>query len=88
MNLDVDMTLTPAAAGAARATAAIVPGKRGPKDVTPAGVVLLFMGEGRTVRALLSPQEAQMLGMMLVTCACVAEGGPPPSVATPSNGGS
>lgn len=81
MKIDIDKALSPTSAGAWRGNACIVPGRRGPKDVEPAGVAVVLMGEGQTIRILLSTLEARGLGEMLLVCGAVAEGGPPPVVA-------
>lgn len=78
MKLVVDDVVTPQAAGPGRAQCAIVQGQKTGTDVVPSGVAMMAMGEGRTVRFMLSPTEAQALGMMLIVCGCTAEGGPPP----------
>lgn len=80
MKLEIAAVMTPDAAGPARAEALIVPGP------TPA-VLFLAKGDGRTVQIVLSSAEARVLGEMLITCGCVAEGGPPPSLDPPAASG-
>lgn len=78
--MEIDATISPDAAGPARADALIVPAQKTDRDVIPPAVVLLARGDGRTVQLVLSTAEARMLGELLITCGCYAEGGPPPTV--------
>ena len=80
MRMEIDATISPDAAGPARADALIIPEVKDGRDVQSAAVVLLARGDGRTVQLVLSTAEARMLGEVLITCGCYAEGGPPPTV--------
>ncbi len=83
MKVDIDKALNPQAAGAWRGNACIVPGRRTPQGVEPAQVAIVLMGEGQTVRILLSTLEARALGEMFLVCGAVAEGGSPPVAEPP-----
>ena len=80
MKMEIDAVVSPDAAGPARADALIVPAQKTGSDVIPPAVVLLARGDGRTVQLVLSTAEARMLGEVLITCGCYAEGGPPPTM--------
>lgn len=83
MKMEIVSVINPQAAGPGRATCAIVAEQRTAQDVVPAQVAHVAMADGREVRFLYAPAEARALAEMLMVCACVAEGGPPPVIAPP-----